>query len=519
MKKSCVRKIGTALTLIVILAVAAQAQGRKPQPPELKQLMAASQIKDAAARIKEFERIKAAYPQSEYMSRIDEFIFRANVEMAESLDVVLELQRGMMARAEGPDRLGEPYMAAEQILEHPKLKTFDKARVTAAVLKYLDEAVKASEEAATYKGIPQDDQKFYKTYYVSGFKILLAQAYLNEGSVDKAQATLEAYKKEGGNPGAGYSYTLAEVYDRQGKAKEACENYLDAALDNHEGALDKAKALYVKVYGKPDGFEARLEAKQRMIPYEPEPFKPSAEWKGKAVLAEIFTGSECPPCVGADLGYDGLIDGYPVKYLAILEYHLPIPRPDPMINPASKKRQAYYGVNSTPSTFFDGEAKLGGGGGRSMSGDKYKQYETEVNSRVNAVPAVMLQATAVRTGDSVTVECGYDKVVPGVEYVVVLVQKEEKYKGSNGLIFHKLVVRDLAVLDSAAAKPVTFDLSASEKATDAYLSDFEKTYERIPNFKFVERHATIDRKALRVVFFAQDKASKKVLNAVVAEVK
>ena len=519
MKRPWLRMIGMALALVVILAVVAQAQGRKPQPPELKQLMAASQLKDAGARLKEFERIKEAYPQSEYMSRIDEYIFRAKVELADTLDAVLELQSGMIAKAEGPDRLGEPYMAAEQILEHPKLKTFDKARVMAAVQKYQDEAAKASEEPATFKGIPQDDQTFFKTYYLSGFKVLLARAYLNEGAVDKAQTTLEAYKKEGGSANADYSFTLADVLDRQGRAKEAYESYLDAALDNHEGALDKAKALYVKINGKPDGFDAKFEAKLRTLPYEPEPFKPSAEWKGKAVLAEIFTGSECPPCVGADLGYDGLIEAYPAKYLAILEYHLPIPRPDPMINPATKKRQAYYDVNSTPSTFFDGEAKLGGGGGRSMSGDKCKKYEAEVNSRVNAAPGVMLQATASRAGDVITVECGFDKVVPGTEYIVVLAQKEEKYKGSNGLIFHKLVVRDQGVLDPAAGKSVTFDLAASEKATDAYLTDFEKTYDRIPNFKFAERHNMIDRKALRVVFFAQDKASKKVLNAVVAEVK
>jgi len=520
MKKSCMRMIGMTLALVVILAAAAQAQGQKQQPPEFKQLMAAVQIKDAAARLQEFERIKAAYPQSEYMSRIDQYIFMAKVELADTLDAVLGLQAGMLAKAEGPDRLVEPYWTALQILDHPKLKTFDKSKVTAAVLEYLDAAIKASEDAATYKGVPQEDQKFYKDDYVNGFKILLAKAYLNEGAVDKAQATLEAYKKEGGSPGAGFfSNTLAEVYDRQGKVKEAYENYLNAAVDDYEGALDKAKALYAKVHGKPDGFDAEYEAKLRMLPYEPEPFKPSAEWKGRAVLAEIFTGSECPPCVGADLGFDGMIDAFPVKYLAILEYHLPIPRPDPMINPATKARQAYYGVNSTPTAIFDGEKRLVGGGGRSMSGDKYKQYEAEINARVNAVPGVALKAAATRAGDSIKVEATFDKAVLGAEYDVVLVQNEERYKGSNGLIFHKLVVRDLAVLDPAAVKPVTFDLAASEKATDAYLTEFEKTYERIPNFKFAERHAAIDRKALRVVFFAQDKASKRVLNAVVAEVK
>lgn len=520
-RQSPLRKIGILLTLALVLvsAVAAQAQGPKQPPPELKQLMAAGQIENAAARLKEFERIKAAYPQSEYMSRIDQGIFVAKVEVADTLEAVLSLQKDFMAKAEGPDRLGEPYMAAQQILEHPKLKSFNKARVTAAVLKYLDDTVKASEDAETYKGIPQEDQEFYKVYYVRGFKVLAAEAHLNEGNLSQAASVLESYKKEGGSPTGGFFYVQAEICDRQGRTKEAYENYMAAALDNYEGALDKAKAAYVKINGSRDGFEAQFEAKQRQIPYEPEPFKPSPEWKGKAVLAEIFTGSECPPCVGADLGFDGLIDAFPAKYLAVLEYHLPIPRPDPMINPAARRRQVYYAVKSTPTAIIDGDKVIAGGGGRGISGEKFKQFAAEIEARVNAVPGVSLKVAASRAGDAVKVECGFDRIVPGARYLVVLVQKEEKYKGSNGIVFHKMVVRDLAALDPAGSGGVTFDLAASEKATGAYLTEFEKAYDRIPNFKFTERHALIDRQALRTIFFVQDTASRKVLNAVSADIK
>lgn len=519
-RQSHLRMIGCLLTLALVLAsaVPALAQGR-PQPPELKQIMAAVQIEDAAARLKELERIKAVYPRSEYVSRIEEFIFMTKVELADTLDAVLNLQKDVIAKAEGPNRLGSPYMAAEQILEHPKLKLFDKAKVTAAILKYRDNVVKAAADPTSYKGVPQEDQEFYRGYFVKGFKILEARAYLNQEDLVKTSSALESYKKEGGSPSADFYYVQAEVFSRQGKTKDAYENYADAALEDFPGALDKAKAAYIAINGKLDGFEAQFEAKQRRIPYEPEPFKPSAEWKGKAVLAEIFTGSECPPCVGADLGFDGLIEAYPAKYLAVLEYHLPIPRPDPMINPATRKRQDRYGVGSTPTAIIDGDRVLAGGGGRGISGDKFKQFAAEVNARVNAVPGVRLTLAASRAGDSVQVECGFDRIVPGADYLVVLVQNEEKYKGGNGIVFHKMVVRDLAVLDPAGPRRVTFDLSASEKKTDAYLTEFEKTYDRIPNFKFIERHALINRKALKAVFFVQDKASRKVLNAVSAEVR
>jgi len=520
-KSAWMRTIALGLALILGLAVAAeaQAQAQAQRPPEIKELIAASRIQDASARLKEFERIKAAYPKSQYLDRIDMFIFMAKVELAPTLEAVLGLQKGYLTTAKGADRVVGPLSAVQQIMAHPKFKTFDKAQVTSTVIKFRDESLKAAADPASFNGVAEDEVAYIKAYYLPAFEVILAQAHLNEGNTDKAFGALQAYKKEGGAPDAGYSFVLAEVLAKQGKTKEALDSYLDAAIENYAGAADKAKALYVQMNGKPDGFEDRMEAKQRQVPYEPAPFKASAEWKGKAVLAEVFTGSECPPCVGADLAYDGLIESYPAKYLAVLEYHLPIPRPDPMMNPATKKRQEYYGVNSTPTVVIDGDQKMVGGGSRGMSGDKYKQFAAAVNAKVNAAPAVGLKAAASRAGDTVKVECGFDQTVPGAEYFVALVQKEEKYKGSNGVIFHKMVVRDLVALDPAGAKAVTFNLAASEKATDLYLTDFEKTNERFPNYKFPERHAKIDRQALRAVFFVQDKASKKVLNAVAAEVK
>ena len=154
-----------------------------------------------------------------------------------------------------------------------------------------------------------------------------------------------------------------------------------------------------------------------------------------------------------------------------------------------------------------------------MAGEKFKQYAAEVAPRLIGAPGVALTVEAGRAGDEVKVKCGFDRAVPGAEYYVVLVQGEEKYKGSNGIVFHKHVVRDLAVLDPAAARDVVFNLAASEQAADQYLTDFEKTYDRIPNFKFAERRFKINRQGLKVLFFVQDTTTKKVLNAAAAEVK
>ena len=261
-----------------------------------------------------------------------------------------------------------------------------------------------------------------------------------------------------------------------------------------------------------------MEALQRALPFHPETFTSPPDWKGKTVLAEIFTGSECPPCAGADLGFDGLIESLPGTHLAILEYHLPIPRPDPMINPATRARQQYYGVNSTPSTFFDGGRKASGGGGRAGAEDKYKEYLAEIKSLLKEEPAASFTVKAVRDGDEVAVDVNIEKTAAGAEIFAALVEKEVRFKGGNGIVFHKMVVRDLQAVSPENPR-VVFDLTASEQATDAYLTEFEKTYDRIPNYKFAERRNGIGREGLRVVVFAQDKPTKKVLNAAAADIK
>ena len=521
MKKTAVLIAVFAALAALGLALAGQAfaQERQAAPPEYRELVAASQIRDAAARLKEFERIKAAYPGSRFMAGIDSNILSAKVELAGTLDAVLALQKDFLAGGQGPARLQSPIVAADQILSHPRLKTFNKTDVVKAILKYQQQALNAAQDPASFQGIPADRQGPFKAQLVNGFELLVAQAHLNAGDTTKAAASLDAYKQGGGAADGAYLYTLAGVYEKTNRAKEAYDAFLGAAVDNYLDAPGRAKELYVKLHGKAEGFEAALEARLKSLPYEPGPFKAPADWKGKAVLAELFTGSECPPCVGADVGFDGLIESYPAKYLAILEYHLPIPRPDPMINPATKRRQDYYGINSTPTVVIDGDKDTTGGGSRGMAEGKFKQYKAGIDGRLAADPGVALKVKAMRAGDTIKIEYDFDKPVPGAEVQVVLVQGEEKYKGSNGLEFHKLVVRDLVTADPAAPRQVSFDLAASEQKSDQYLTDFENTSTRFQNFKFPERHARIDRAKLRIVVFVQDKETKKVLNAVVGDVK
>lgn len=487
-------------------------------PPEYKELVAASQLEDPAARLKEFERLKTAYPNSQFIEAIEASILEAKVTMAETIEPILGLQKEFIARGKGPARLQSPVAMAIQLLNHPKVATFDAAKVLEAALLYRDQAVKAAADPATFEGVPQEQKDPFKSYFLNAVELISARAYLNAGDTAKATAALDSYKRAGGPTGGNYHYVLAGIHEKTNKAGDAYEAYLSAAAESYEDAAARAKALYVKINGREDGFEAALAAKLKALPFHPEPFKAPADWKGKAVLAELFTGSECPPCVGADLAFDGLVESIPAKYLAVLVYHLPIPRPDPMMNPATEARQGSYAVKSTPTVVIDGTERSTGGGNRGAAEGKYAQYRASVEKLLAAAPGVTLKARAALAKDTVKVTYDFDQAVPGVNYLLVLVQDEQEHKGSNGIAYHKMVVRDLLVADPAAPKSLEFDLAASEKAADDYLTAFEKSYTRMPDFKWQVRRHVLPRKGLKVVFFAQENATGKVLNAVVADV-
>lgn len=505
-----------ALTIVAAGRLAAQA--RQAPPPEYKEIMAAYQLTDPAARLKEYERIRAAYPSSQFIEAIDAGIQESKSAMITNLDDLLALQRDFLAGAQGPSRLQKPVAMAVQLLNHPLLESFDHTKVLDTALAYRGAALKAASDPATYEGVPQEQRDLFKTNVLSAVELLTARAYLNAGDTDKAMASIEAYRKGGGATGGNYYYVLAGVLESTGKTADAADAYLSSAAEKYSDAAVKARALYVRLHGSEEGFEAALAAKFTALPYKPEPFKAPAGWKGKAVLAELFTGSECPPCVGADLAFDGLVETIPAKYLAVLVYHLPIPRPDPMMNPAATLRAGAYGISSTPTIIIDGTNKSIGGGSRGAAEAKFKQYRGVIEPLLSQVPEVSLKVRAAKAGDSIKAAYEFDKVVPGAEYLLVLVQDEQEHEGSNGVTVHGMVVRDLFVLDPAAPKSAVFDLPGSEKKTDAFLTEFEKSYTRTPGFKFPVRRNAIARTGLRVVFFVQEKASGKVLNAVVAPV-
>ncbi len=511
-----------ALVLLALIVSASAAPQRREPPPEAKEFTAAIRIQNPQARIEELERLIAAYPDSRYRGSMEMAIVNARIEMSTSAESVSELQKVFLKDAEGLSRLSYLARNATQILDHPKLSGFDTAKTVDILLGYVREGRRLASDPAFAAKIPEDEKR-YLSNILGNLILAEARTQVYAGNFQAAGGALRAYDEAQAPPNASYHYLNGEVLAGTGKKAEAVESYLRAAADSLRGftsdAVEKAKALHLGLGGTEAGFEGELEKTLRELPFHPEPFVPVGEWRGKTVLLELFTGSECPPCVGADLGFDGILEAYDPKYVAVLEYHLPIPAPDPMMNPASGLRQALYGVNSTPTVVIDGESRQSyiGGGNRAMAGNKFNFYATEITSRIYAEPVLTVEAGATLTGNTVRVDFSASEIPPGSDVQVVLVQKEERYRGSNGLLFHKMVVREIRTAAPGTSQ-VRFDVAASEEAADAYLTDFEKNNTRFPGFRFPERRSGVDRDQLLAVVFVQDQASKKVWNAAVADV-
>ncbi|HUU52483.1 MAG TPA: hypothetical protein VMW92_05610 [Candidatus Heimdallarchaeota archaeon] len=501
--------------LIFVSSFILGSQERQAASPEYRLLMKARRIEDPNARLTELERIKSEYPESKYSGNIENAIINAKIELSTSLEEIIELQSMQFQKIRGINRLLLFYNAGLGILQHEKISEFDKKKVTQVILFYAEEAEKLAENPEFLQRLTERQKPLINRGQSMRY-LMISQAYLNEGSPQKAKETLALYVKSGGEKDKVFWYAQGVTFELSGENQEAFDSFFSAATENFGDSVDRAKKLYQKLHGSLEGFEDRLEAKQRELPFHPTEFKPTQDWSGKTVLAELFTGSECPPCVASDLGFDGLIEAYSPEQLVILEYHLPIPRPDPIMNGATRARAIYYSVNSTPTTYIDGEKKLSGGGSRTKAEAKFDEYSTEINSCMYEIPKVKLQVSAKRDGDDVLVSLSFDREISSADYNLVLVQEEVKYAGGNGILFHKKVVRDLKIVspEEVKNKGFAFNILDTERAGAQRLADYEKEID----FSFEEKHFKIDRIRLQVVFFVQDRSSHKVYNAAVCDV-
>jgi hypothetical protein len=365
------------------------------------------------------------------------------------------------------------------------------------------------------------------------------------GAAFSAAARLKALAAlSGKKPYAGVSLGLANALDKEkdlATEKKAEAAHLLAAAAKLAGKADVVSAAEAKA--------AKLDAQvdeeyHTKVP----PFKPEADVARKdkdsdrVVLLELFTGAQCPPCVAADVAFDGLLMSYGPKELIGLQYHLHIPGPDPLTNKDTETRAQYYSdLRGTPSTYFNGKSEAGGGGGMGNSKGKYNEYRAIIDGALAGKKRATIDLKVTREGKEIKIAAtaqasSADEKKPACDpkddpkkakeesklrLRLALVEDTVRYVGGNKLRFHHHVVRAMpggaegaSIRGGEGKSEVSVDLDDLRKGLEQYLSDYAKQ-----GRGFAGTMPVLKLENLAVVAFIQDDSTKEVLHAQMAHVK
>ena len=225
------------------------------------------------------------------------------------------------------------------------------------------------------------------------------------------------------------------------------------------------------------------------------PFKPAAYAGRKdassVAVMELFTGAQCGPCIAADVAFDAVHKAYQPTDVILIQYHMHIPGPDPLTNPAAVGRWDYYsemfpydpdtgeGVGGTPTTLFNGKPLAGGGGPMTNAENKFKEYRKIINPLLEKTSPIKLSGTATRAGDKVDIAVDVKGADADLMLRLLVVEDSIKYVGGNKIRFHHQVVRAMpggvdgvAIKDGSMKHTATEDVAAIRKDLASYLDEY-----------------------------------------------
>src|SRR5262245_13479840 len=271
--------------------------------------------------------------------------------------------------------------------------------------------------------------------------------------------------------------------------------------------------------------EADLAEHAKKAPFKPDRYEGRRSKSDRAVLVELFTGTECPPCVAADVAFEALERTYKPAEVIVLQYHVHIPGPDPLTNPDTMARLQYYGkkIQGTPTFFVNGKPATEGGGAISQAKKKYSEYREVIDPLLEKVPDAKLQLSATKKGNEINIKATVEDIVRTGESLrlrLVLVEDHVRYQGGNGLRYHHAVVRafpggtrGIPVTKKGVEHTATVKIDQLRDKLNEYLDEYAKEQE------FPRPDRPLGLRKLRVVAFVQDDDTNEVLQAVQVDVK
>ena len=215
--------------------------------------------------------------------------------------------------------------------------------------------------------------------------------------------------------------------------------------------------------------------------------------------------------------------------MVLIQYHVHIPGPDPLANPDSEARWAYYGksfpdeARGVPTTLFNGRPEAGGGGSMAKAEEKYKQYRHVIDPLLETQTAGKLSGNAVQQGNKIHIQVEVTELQhPGdnVRLRLLLVEETVRYVGPNRVRFHHNVVRSmvgdvegLALKDKNSKHTTSVDLDALRKSLKDYLDHYDSNWRSFPT-----SDRPLDLAKLRLIALVQDDTTHEILQAAQVEI-
>jgi thiol-disulfide isomerase/thioredoxin len=330
-----------------------------------------------------------------------------------------------------------------------------------------------------------------------------------------------------------YWLALGNSYKNLNEKDKALDAYINSLVVYEDTTVYNAALLIASK----DQIEKFIEKKKEELSSpEAGKYKADEKSKGKVILAELFTGAECPPCVAADMAFDELSEFYPRNVLAILEYHLHIPGPDPLTNPDTYKRYMYYGADyGTPTVFFDGAERITGGGPAIAAKNRYNVFNYSIKKFKNDQPAAELSGNAKLEKGIININLNI-KPASGkkgkAELHIAVAEKSINYTGANGIGKHIFAVRDLVDGQNGSEVSLTKKSDIKKTVIIDSLKNSIKTYLTNPKTDVswkqpeftgwrsdVSVLSAVNENNLAVVAWLQDPKTKEVLQAYYMDVK
>jgi hypothetical protein len=534
--------------------------------PDAKALHDASSITDAEKKIEALRQVIADFPTSSVVSSGESMIVatltRKTTDDISTLKAeATKFTAGGATTNERARRLGQTASglagagvllddAEEYARKALGLLRDESAWIAAEKKTAAEAAADARKKDPSVKPRPEPSDPEYSSRFLSlrqNITTTLAQIEEKQGKPAEAEKFYrEAYMSQPKTGGAA-ALKLAEFAKVAGHPFEQLEYLTVATLAGRVTAASRLEleALYQQTRGgTPADLDRMLDERyeEAVTKVHALEYTASKARTHRVVLAELFTGAGCPPCVGADLAFEAALQRYSSNDLALLVYHQHIPRPDPMTNPFTQTRKDYYNVPGTPTFFIDGGSQHVGGAAAAGAESLFEEtVRSVVDKRLEVKPGADLRLKTTMAGDRIDVTARVGRIrhvgaagQPGkgvassrkVRLQVALVEEMVRYTGENGVRFHPMVVRSLASLGKdglgfvvPAGKRATishsFDLAKVAADAKAHLDDMENgSSKRFGKFQFVERKSEIGHgSSLRVVAFVQDETTKDVLQA------